>query len=100
MLSFKRPLILAAILACCTIVIQMGNTGKYFGRFYDRFFPCEEIPWSSAPCYIGVDVMVSLIAALIWFVCAGILAFDLYKRIRGWLRTNLQSLTPSASTKI
>lgn len=79
----KNPYTAAAIVAICIVIFYLSNTGNFFGKFFNHFSPCTQNPAQSAPCYIGIDIAVMIVVALIGIAFAVVLIFDLYKIFKG-----------------
>ena len=79
---FKNPYIVAIIVAVCGVVFYLGNTGRFFGKFVNKFFPCNQNPANPFPCFGQYDIVVMVIAVIVGVIFFGILVFDFYKLLR------------------
>jgi len=63
--KIKLPLVLAMV---SVILFYLANTGSIIGKSANFFFPCEQEPGNSMPCFGIWDVytMVFMIAAFIF----------------------------------
>jgi len=48
----------------CAAAFYVGETGRIFGAFINRFAPCTEVPQNSFPCYGAYDVGLMVVAVL------------------------------------
>lgn len=79
---FKNPYIVVIIIGICSFVFYLANTGRFFGKFVNKFFPCNQNLANSFPCFGSYDIVIMTVAAIIGIVFLGILVFDLYKLVR------------------
>jgi len=79
---FKNPYIVTIVVVVCLIVFYLANTGRFFGKFVNKFFPCNQNPANSFPCFGQYDIAVMIVVAIIGVIFLGILVFDLYKLFR------------------
>lgn len=81
-MNLQNPFIAVIAFIVCVFVFYFANTGRIFGKFVNKFFPCVQNPANSIPCYGHYDIVVMVIVALIGIIFLGILVFDLYKLFR------------------
>lgn len=81
-MNLHNPVIIVFILAVCIFVFYLANTGRFFGKFVNKFFPCVQNSANSFPCYGQYDIAVMAIAVIVGIVFLSILLFDLYKLFR------------------
>lgn len=81
MTFFKNPWTLITILITCIIIYYLANTQGIFGKFINRFLPCEQNPYTSFPCYSGYDIAIMSISVVIGVACLTALTYFLYKQI-------------------
>lgn len=81
-MNLHNPYITLFALAVCIFVFYLANTGRFLGKFVNKFFPCVQNPANSFPCYGQYDVAVMVIAVITGIIFLGILVFDLYKLLR------------------
>jgi len=81
---FKELYLFILGIIACIVVFLMGNTGQFIGAFINRFFPCEQKPGDSFPCYGIWDIGAMAIAA-----AAGIalIVISIYRTVK-YFRTN------------
>ena len=82
MIFLKTPYLIVAALVLCAVVFYLANTGKYFGKFINKFFPCEQNPANSLPCFGHYDIYVMIGVALVALVLVAILGLDIYKSVK------------------
>ena len=78
----KNPYIVTSIIVFCFGIFYLADTGRFFGKFLNKFLPCEQNPASSLPCFGQYDITVMVIAGIIGVIFLGILVSDLYKLLR------------------
>ncbi|MEY3783840.1 MAG: hypothetical protein RLZZ230_162 [Candidatus Parcubacteria bacterium] len=78
MIFLKNPIIAATIACLCVIFIYIANTGKYFGKLINRYFPCEQNPANSFPCFGGYDIAVIIFCVVLLVICAGIIISQIF----------------------
>lgn len=76
-----NPYVVGIVLVICSVIFYLANTGNYFGIFINKYFPCEQNPANSFPCFDQYDVVIMMIAGMIGIVCIGLLALSLYKTL-------------------
>ncbi len=79
---FKNPYIAGIIITLSVIIFYLASTGRVLGKFVNQFFPCEQNPANSFPCYGQYDIAVMAIAVIIGVIFLGALAFNVYKLLR------------------
>ncbi len=74
---FKKVYDLLLGIIACVIVLLLADTGRFFGVFVNRFFPCVANPAISFPCYGVYDIAVIILAFIVGLVLIGIIIFRL-----------------------
>ena len=64
MIFIKDPYITIVLTLLCFAGIYLANVHNVFGKIVNKFFPCNQDPTSSFPCYGIYDV-----AAMCIFAC-------------------------------
>jgi hypothetical protein len=78
----KNPYIAIILVFICIIFYYVANTGRVFGKFINKFFPCEQNPVNSMPCFGHYDIAVMIISFVVGVIFFSILVVDLYKMFR------------------
>ena len=63
--KMKIPLILAILSA---LVFYFSNTKLFIGKLINHFFPCDQDPTTSFPCFAKWDILVMILMAGIFTV--------------------------------
>ena len=79
---FKNAYFVATSIVICVIIFYMASTGRFFGKFINKFFPCNQNPANSFPCFAGYDLAIMIISAIVGVIFLGILIFDIYKLLK------------------
>ena len=69
----KNPLILLSIIVVCLLIFYAANSLSFFGRTIQKFWPCEQDPTVSFPCYGSYDIIAMILSVLIIIVVVIIL---------------------------
>lgn len=80
MIFFKNPIISAIIVALSVLVFYLANTWSVFGKIANYFFPCQQDPSTSFPCYMGVDVTVMVISVVVGVIFGIVLVINLIQK--------------------
>ena len=78
----KNPYIAGSIVILCIIFFKLGNTGRVFGSFINKFLPCQQNPANSFPCFGQYDIAVMVTATIVGSIFFLVLIFDVYKLFR------------------
>lgn len=79
---FKNPYVAGAIISFCVVVFYLANTGSVFGKFVNKFFPCQQNPANSFPCFGQYDIFAMVTAIVVGIIFFAVLVFDVYKLLR------------------
>lgn len=63
----------------CALVFWLANTGQSIGVWVNHFFPCEQYPMNSFPCFGIYDILAMGFAAIVGILFA---AISIYKTIK------------------
>ena len=66
---FKSLEALIIAIIASIIVIYLANSGNVFGKFINKFLPCQQDPVTSFPCYAVYDLTIAAIVGLFVLVC-------------------------------
>lgn len=80
MFLFKNPIIAVAMIALSAIVFYLANAKGLFGKVANWFFPCQQDPTTSFPCYMGVDITVMIISVVVGMIFVVALIISLMQR--------------------
>ena len=79
-MSFIRhPVFISLALILCVLIFYTANTGRVFGKFINKFFPCEQNLSNSYPCFGHYDVTIMILSFFIGVFLLGLLFLDLMK---------------------
>lgn len=56
---------LALLALGCAVLVFFETRGHYLARLIDGWFPCQQNPANSAPCYVTTSLAVIIAAAAI-----------------------------------
>lgn len=56
---------LALLAFGCALLVSSETRGHYLARLTDSWFPCQQNPANSAPCYVTTSLAVIVVAAAI-----------------------------------
>jgi len=80
MINSKSPTTAATMVVITVIMFYLANSKGVFGKIVNLFFPCEQDPTTSFPCYMGVDITVMIISVVIGVIFLGILILHFSNR--------------------
>lgn len=75
----SRQIVLLIGIALCAVAYYVGETGRVFGAFINRFAQCTDAPGNSFPCYGIYDISLMVAAAILGAIFLGMLLWNLYK---------------------
>lgn len=67
--SFRNPKALMIAIVTLGIIIYLANSGNVFGKFINKFLPCQQDLATSFPCFAVYDLSIMAIAGLSIVVC-------------------------------
>lgn len=80
MLNFiKHPIALTVFAGVLLIILYLANTGRFFGSFVNKIFPCTQETGTSFPCYGWIDSIIMTIAAALFIACISLFVIKLFK---------------------
>jgi hypothetical protein len=76
---FKELYLFILGIIACLVVFLIGNTGHFLGASINNFYPCQQNPQDSFPCYGIWDIGAMAVAAAAGFV---LLVISIYKTVQ------------------